>query len=69
MGLQTPTSAAAVDEVVTALEDVVDQLPSTSQLQRSATAVVDVVEEVVAPKHLAEKRLKRKQQKARCASS
>lgn len=63
--LQTPTSAAAVDEVVTALEDVVDQLPSTSQLQRSATAVVDVVEEVVAPKHLAEKRLKRKQQKAR----
>ncbi len=54
---------------MTALEDVVDQLPSTSQLQRSATAVVDVVEEVVAPKQLAEKRLKRKQQKARYASS
>lgn len=67
--LQRFTASAVVDEAVTVLEDAVDQLPSTSQLKTSASMVVDAVEEVVSPEHLAAKRLKRKQKKARCDST
>ena len=53
-----------MEEAVTAVGDVVDQLPG-SELQRNAVKIVEAVEEIVLPEQLAEKRLKRKQQRAR----
>ena len=47
------------------VDDAIDMLPNDSQLQRNAVKAVEAVEEVISPKLLAEKRLKRKQQKAR----
>lgn len=61
---QRATATAVVEEAVTAVGDVVDQLPG-SELQRNAVKIVEAVEEIVLPEQLAEKRLKRKQQRAR----
>ena len=55
---------ALVDKTADAAEDAIQQLPNT-QLQMAATSVLEAVEEVVTPDHLAQKRLQRKQQKAR----
>lgn len=59
------STVALVDRTAEAAEDVIDQLPSNSQLQSAANTVLEAVEEVVMPNHLAQKRLQRKQQKAR----
>ena len=61
------SSATVIEDAVTAVEDVVERLPDDFQLQQNVSKAVEAVEEIVAPKHLAEKRLKRKQQKARSA--
>lgn len=58
---------ALVDRTADAAEEAIEQLPSNSQLQNAASSVLEAVEEVVAPNHLAQKRLQRKQQKARYA--
>ena len=60
--LQKSGTAVVVEEAVSAVEDAVDQMPSPSELQRNA---IEAVEELVQPEQLAQKRLKRKQQKAR----
>ena len=58
---------AVIEDALTAVEGAVEQLPNESQLQRNAVTAVEAIEEVISPQHLAEKRLKRKQQKARYA--
>lgn len=46
-----------------------DRLPADFQLPQNVVKAVEAVEEIVAPMQLAEKRLKRKQQKARSAKN
>ena len=60
--LQKSGATAVVEKAVSAAEHAVDQLPSSSEIQRNA---LEAVEELVQPEQLAQKRLKRKQQKAR----
>lgn len=60
-------SSTIVEDAVTAVEDVVERLPDDFQLQQNAVKAVEVVEEIIAPRQLAEKQLQRKQQKARLA--
>lgn len=60
-------SSTIVEDAVTAVEDAVERLPEDFHLQQNAVKAVEVVEEIVAPQQLAEKRLQRKQQKARLA--
>lgn len=60
-------SSTVVEDAVTAVEDVVERLPDDFDLQQNAVKAVEVVEEIVSPHQLAQKRLKRKQQKARLA--
>ena len=59
---------ALVDKTVEAAEDAISQLASERQLRQVATSVLEAVEEVVTPEHLAQKRLQRKQRKARCGA-
>lgn len=61
------SSTTVVQDAVTVVEDVVDRLPDDFRLQQNVVKAVEAVEEIVAPKQLAEKRLKRKQEKARLA--
>ena len=68
LGMQQ-SSTTVLEDAVTVVEDAVDQLPSDSQLQRNAVKAMEAVEEVISPSHLAEKRLQRKQRKARSATS
>lgn len=58
-------SSTVVEDAVTAVEDVVERLPDDYHLQQNASKAVEVVEEIILPQHLAQKRLMRKQQKSR----
>ena len=62
MCLQQASSTIVEDAVIA-----VERLPEDFHLQQNAVKAVEVVEEIVAPRQLAEKRLQRKQQKARLA--
>ena len=57
--------STVVEDAVTAVEDVVERLPDDFHLQQNVTKAVEAVEEIISPHQLAEKRLKRKQRKAR----
>ena len=63
--MQESSVTTAINQSMEAADNAVDQLPHDSQAHKAATSVLEAVEDVVVPEHLVQKRLKRKQQKAR----
>ena len=63
--LQESAVTTAVETTLHAADIAANQLPSNSPVHNAATSVLDVMEELVAPEQALQKRLIRKQKKAR----
>ena len=62
---QESAVTTAVEHTLNAADKAANQLPSNSPVHNAATSVLDVMEEIVAPEQALQKRVKRKQEKAR----